>query len=110
MRMTRSEFLAWPNKAVTLLGMSGVGKTTLANRLPKSRWFHYSGDYRIGTKYLGRADPGQHQWPQAMLVEVSLGNCCAATSIYIAQQHHRPQPRAGLHLPGQAPDAPTWAA
>lgn len=52
MRMTRNEFLEWPNKAITLLGMSGVGKTTLANKLPKSEWFHYSGDYRIGTKYL----------------------------------------------------------
>ncbi|MEM7250040.1 MAG: ATPase [Pseudomonadota bacterium] len=52
MRLTSSEFSAWPNKAITLLGMSGVGKTTLANKLPKSNWFHYSGDYRIGTKYL----------------------------------------------------------
>jgi len=52
MRMTRSEFLAWPHKAITLLGMSGVGKTTLAYKLPSERWFHYSGDYRIGTKYL----------------------------------------------------------
>lgn len=52
MHMTREEFLAWPRKAITLLGMSGIGKTTLANRLPRSRWFHYSGDYRIGTKYL----------------------------------------------------------
>lgn len=32
--------------------MSGVGKTTLSNYLPRERWFHYSGDYRIGTKYL----------------------------------------------------------
>ena len=52
MRMTRSEFLAWPHKAITLLGMSGVGKTTLAYKLPSDKWFHYSGDYRIGTKYL----------------------------------------------------------
>ncbi len=52
MRMTRNEFFEWPNKAITLLGMSGVGKTTLAASLPKSKWFHYSGDYRIGTKYL----------------------------------------------------------
>jgi hypothetical protein len=52
MRMKRAEFLRWPHKALTLLGMSGVGKTTLANKLPKSKWFHYSGDYRIGTKYL----------------------------------------------------------
>ena len=52
MRMTRAEFLRWPHKAITLLGMSGVGKTTLAYKLPRSKWFHYSGDYRIGTKYL----------------------------------------------------------
>lgn len=52
MRMTRDEFMSWPHKAVTLLGMSGVGKTTLAYKLPRSKWFHYSGDYRIGTKYL----------------------------------------------------------
>jgi GTPase SAR1 family protein len=52
MRMTSEEFLSWPHKAITLLGMSGVGKTTLASRLPRSDWFHYSGDYRIGTKYL----------------------------------------------------------
>ena len=52
MKMSPSEFMAWPNKAITLFGMSGVGKTTLANRLPKTSWFHYSGDYRIGTKYL----------------------------------------------------------
>ena len=50
--MSRQQFRAWPRKAVTLLGMSGVGKTHLANRLPKNNWFHYSGDYRIGTKYL----------------------------------------------------------
>ncbi|NKC16345.1 MAG: ATPase [Gammaproteobacteria bacterium] len=52
MQMDRDQFLSWSNKAVSLLGMSGVGKTTLANRLPKSDWFHYSADYRIGTKYL----------------------------------------------------------
>ncbi len=53
MCMTRNEFLAWETKAVTLFGMSGVGKTTIANALPKSRWFHYSADYRIATRYLG---------------------------------------------------------
>ena len=52
MRMTPHEFLRWEHKAITLLGMSGAGKTTLANKLPKTDWFHYSGDYRIGTKYL----------------------------------------------------------
>ena len=52
MRMSRKQFRQWPHKAITLLGMSGVGKTTLAHKLPKSEWFHYSGDYRIGTRYL----------------------------------------------------------
>jgi hypothetical protein len=52
MRMSPGEFLDWETKRITLLGMSGVGKTTLAYKLPKKQWFHYSGDYRIGTKYL----------------------------------------------------------
>jgi hypothetical protein len=52
MRMSPQEFLDWPSKRITLLAMSGAGKTTLANKLPKAKWFHYSGDYRIGTKYL----------------------------------------------------------
>jgi hypothetical protein len=46
------EFRAWNNKKVTLLGMSGVGKTYLSTLLCGHSWFHYSGDYRIGTRYL----------------------------------------------------------
>lgn len=46
------EFLRQERKAITLLGMSNVGKTTLASKLPGDKWYHYSGDYRIGTKYL----------------------------------------------------------
>jgi hypothetical protein len=32
--------------------MSGVGKSYLSAKLRGSNWFHYSGDYRIGTRYL----------------------------------------------------------
>lgn len=52
MKMSPREFLDWKSKRITLLAMSGAGKTTLANKLPKAKWYHYSGDYRIGTKYL----------------------------------------------------------
>ena len=46
------EFIDWPHKAVTIFGMSGVGKSTLAGLLRTSGWFHYSVDYRIGTRYM----------------------------------------------------------
>jgi hypothetical protein len=41
-------------KRVLLFGMSGLGKTHLANLLRGAGgWFHYSIDYRIGTRYMG---------------------------------------------------------
>lgn len=52
MKLDVESFRNWEHKAVTLLGMSGVGKTRLARILRKRDWFHYSGDYRIGTRYL----------------------------------------------------------
>lgn len=52
MKLSKQQFLDAPNKVITLLGMSGVGKTTLSSKLPQNQWFHYSGDYRIGTQYL----------------------------------------------------------
>jgi hypothetical protein len=53
--MTPQEFRAWETKRITLLGMSGVGKTRLSSLLPRSNWYHYSGDYRIGSHYLDEA-------------------------------------------------------
>ncbi len=48
---------AWrdaPEKRVMLFGMSGLGKTHLASLLRDAgSWFHYSVDYRIGTRYMG---------------------------------------------------------
>ena len=52
MKFSLEEFRAWGNKSVTLVGMSGVGKSYLSAKLRGSNWFHYSGDYRIGTRYL----------------------------------------------------------
>jgi hypothetical protein len=52
LKFTVDEFRAWDSKCITLLGMSGVGKTYLSDLLRRHDWFHYSGDYRIGTRYL----------------------------------------------------------
>ena len=54
--ISSKEFLAKENKCVTLLGMSGVGKTHLAKLIGKEGdWFHFSGDYRIGAAHLKEA-------------------------------------------------------
>jgi hypothetical protein len=54
-KLNAAQFRNWDRKAITLLGMSGVGKTRLACLLRDAHWFHYSGDYRIGTHYLSEA-------------------------------------------------------
>ena len=55
MELSAEEYASWEHKCVTLLGMSGVGKTRIASILRKQNWFHFSGDYRIGTRYLDEA-------------------------------------------------------
>ena len=56
---TAADWRAAPQKRVLLFGMSGLGKTHLANMLRAAPaqtgggWFHYSIDYRIGTRYMG---------------------------------------------------------
>ena len=48
------EWLGSTRKRVLLFGMSGLGKTYLSNMLrSQDDWFHYSIDYRIGTRYMG---------------------------------------------------------
>ncbi len=82
MRLSLDEFRAWEHKALTLLGMSGVGKTTLASKLPRSTWFHYSADYRIGTKYL--AEPILDNIKKQAMQVPFLRDLLRSDSIYIA--------------------------
>ena len=53
MKFTAKEFRGEKNKRLTLLGMSGVGKTHLAKLIGENGgWYHFSGDYHIGATYL----------------------------------------------------------
>jgi hypothetical protein len=49
-----SDWTSAKNKRVMLFGMSGLGKTHISELLRNvGDWFHYSVDYRIGTRYMG---------------------------------------------------------
>ena len=51
---TAQSWLDAPKKRVLFFGMSGLGKTFMSNLLrAEGSWFHYSVDYRIGTRYMG---------------------------------------------------------
>ena len=56
---TGKDYLSASHKRVLLFGMSGLGKTWLSTMLRDTSptqgggWFHYSVDYRIGTRYMG---------------------------------------------------------
>jgi len=51
---TKDAWAAAPNKRVMVFGMSGLGKTHMSTILRDTGdWFHYSIDYRIGTRYMG---------------------------------------------------------
>jgi hypothetical protein len=82
MHLSAKKFRSWEHKSITLLGMSGVGKTTLANHLPQSSWFHYSGDYRIGTRYLD--EPIMDNIKQQAMKVGFLRDLLRSDSIYIA--------------------------
>ena len=50
---TRADWTAATRKRVLVFGMSGLGKTYVSTMLRERGWFHYSVDYRIGTRYMG---------------------------------------------------------
>ncbi|NVK47269.1 MAG: ATPase [Rhodobacteraceae bacterium] len=53
---TAAEWQDAAHKRLILFGMSGLGKTVISNMLRDTgAWYHYSIDYRIGTRYLGEA-------------------------------------------------------
>lgn len=81
MKLTLEEFQNSPQKSITLLGMSGVGKTFLSNILRNSAWFHYSGDYRIGTRYL--SEPILDNIAQQAMQVPFLKDLLCSDSIYI---------------------------
>lgn len=84
--MTYPDAKSWLNaesKRVVLFAMSGLGKTHVSNILrANGNWFHYSVDYRIGTRYMGEhiADSFKRE---AMAVPY-LRNLLLTDSIYIA--------------------------
>ncbi len=76
------EFAQLP-QAVSLLGMSGVGKTMLSKQLRRdSNWFHYSADYRIGTGYLAEHIIDNIKF-RIMRTDAFVANLLRSDSIYI---------------------------
>lgn len=66
-----------------MVGMSGVGKTRIASMLRREAgWFHYSIDYRIGTRYLGEAIADEFK--REAMKNPFLRNMLLSDSIYIA--------------------------
>ncbi len=53
MKLSAQEFLGLEHKAITLIGMSGAGKSHISTMLGPDGWHVYSCDDLIGTKYLG---------------------------------------------------------
>ena len=77
------EFAALPH-TVTLFGMSGVGKTVLSTSLRQSSdWFHYSADYRIGTRYLVEHILDNVKFKIMKMDDPFVANLLRSDSIYI---------------------------
>ena len=77
------DWRAAKHRKVLVFGMSGLGKTHLSGLLRGSgEWFHYSIDYRIGTRYLGEAIVDNAK-AEAMKVPF-LRDLLLSDSIYIA--------------------------
>ncbi|WP_127900146.1 ATPase [Solirhodobacter olei] len=77
------DWLGTESKRVLLFGMSGLGKTHISNMLREGGgWFHYSVDYRIGTRYMGELIADNFK-REAMKVPL-LRELLMTDSVYIA--------------------------
>ncbi|MEO0991043.1 MAG: ATPase [Pseudomonadota bacterium] len=80
---TPDDWLGAKKKRVMLFAMSGLGKTHISNMLRDSGgWFHYSVDYRIGTRYMGEHITDNFK-SEAMKVPF-LAELLRSDSIYVA--------------------------
>lgn len=66
MKKTRHQFLETKQKSITLIGMSGVGKTYLSGLLENWGWARYSCDFQIGNIYLKEQLVSQMHSPEDM--------------------------------------------
>ncbi len=83
MYKSAAEWRSAEKKRILLFGMSGLGKTYVSNMLRASgNWFHYSIDYRIGTRYMGELIADSFK-KKAMEVPY-LRDLLLSDSIYIA--------------------------
>ncbi len=80
---TAPDWTGAPAKRVLFFGMSGLGKTRLSALLrERAGWFHYSVDYRIGTRYMGERIADNFK-REAMKVPL-LRELLMTDSVYIA--------------------------
>mgnify|MGYP001795342099 CR=1 FL=1 len=80
---TGDDWLNAPSKRELFFGMSGLGKTHVSNMLRSSGdWFHYSADYRIGTRYMGEYITDNFK--RRAMQDPFLAELLRSDSIYIA--------------------------
>ncbi len=76
-----------PHKRIVLFAMSGLGKTYVSEMLQQtSTWFHYSIDYRIGTRYM--AEPIADNCKREAMKVPFLREMLLADAIHIAPNIH----------------------
>jgi len=82
-KMTAQGWRTAENRKLLVFGMSGLGKTHVARMLRASGgWFHYSVDYRIGTRYMG--DHIVDNFKREAMRNPFLRDLLLSDSIYIA--------------------------